>query len=752
VWKGLTALAILFLAAHLPSLPPSLEDIDSVNFALGVRHFDVAPHQPHPPGYPVYIALSKLSTAALRAAGVPAAEARGLALWGAVAGASMILLAAAFFRALGGDGGHAALSAVLLACAPLFWFTALRPLSDMVGLAAAFAALAPIATAIAAGDRDRPSGALLTLGAFLAGVAVGVRSQTFVLTFPLLGFALLRPRRGIRGATRLHAAAAFGAGVLLWAIPLVVVSGGPGAYLHAVRSQGVEDFSGVVMLWTHPTIRVAAYALLYTLVLPWRSPVLAAVVLVLAAFGSLLLLRRSPRMLLMLAIVFGPYAVFHLLFQETVTLRYSLPLLAPVVYLAVMTLSRLHRAAAVAGVAGLAAAGLTLSVPAGIAYGLEPAPVFRMLTDMRHIESAPVAIGMHRPVFTETRRIRLWAGPMHGELLPVPRDYEWLELTRTLRETPERPAWFVVDPRRTDLALIDPQGRSSRAYRWPFDAAVFVGGARPSDMDWHIYSRPGWFLEQGWALTPEIAGVTDRDGWGPHRRPSVGWVRRRAEEAHVIFGGRHLGAPTDPPAVVTALIDGRQILRLSVTPGFFLHTGVIPAGTLQGEGGYARLTVTAAAAKTSAVVPPVAIEQFNLQPPDTVMIGFAQGWHEPEYNPDTRQSWRWLSNRSSLWLQTGGNDVSLCLEGESPRKYYDSAPTIRVSAGDWELGRFSPEDDFEECVSVPPAALKASNGRVTIESSLTHVPAERDGVADRRRLGLRIYSARLAHPQRPVRR
>ena len=69
------------LAAHLPALPPTLEDLDSVNFALGVRHFDVAQHQPHPPGYPIFIALGKLGTAALSRAGIAApgrARSRGL--------------------------------------------------------------------------------------------------------------------------------------------------------------------------------------------------------------------------------------------------------------------------------------------------------------------------------------------------------------------------------------------------------------------------------------------------------------------------------------------------------------------------------------------------------------------------------------------------------------------------------------------------------------------------------------------------
>ena len=40
-------------------LPSTLEDIDSLNFALGLADFDPAKHQPHPPGYPIFIALAK---------------------------------------------------------------------------------------------------------------------------------------------------------------------------------------------------------------------------------------------------------------------------------------------------------------------------------------------------------------------------------------------------------------------------------------------------------------------------------------------------------------------------------------------------------------------------------------------------------------------------------------------------------------------------------------------------------------------
>src|SRR5436190_23665400 len=83
-------LGLAFLAPHVRALPHTLEDMDSINFALGVEKFDVSAHRPHPPGYPVYIALGKISTAVVgavvrswdrdhRAAG-------GLALLGLLAG------------------------------------------------------------------------------------------------------------------------------------------------------------------------------------------------------------------------------------------------------------------------------------------------------------------------------------------------------------------------------------------------------------------------------------------------------------------------------------------------------------------------------------------------------------------------------------------------------------------------------------------------------------------------------------------
>src|SRR5688572_27855743 len=95
------ALAVAYLAAHLPWLAPSLEDIDSINFALGLREFDPGAHQPHPPGYPVYIALGRMSLAVVERfwPALPPSTASALALsfWSAIAGALSLVFAAKVF-------------------------------------------------------------------------------------------------------------------------------------------------------------------------------------------------------------------------------------------------------------------------------------------------------------------------------------------------------------------------------------------------------------------------------------------------------------------------------------------------------------------------------------------------------------------------------------------------------------------------------------------------------------------------------
>src|SRR5262245_16817618 len=157
---------VMYVAPHIPFLAPSLEDIDSINFALGLRTFSPALHQPHPPGYPIYIALGHMSLAVVErvtAMTRVSAEAWSLALWSAIGGGACIVAAWFLFVAVtnrlptldarlaevgspksevAGQKSIVICATLLLAASPLFWLTGLRPMSDMPGLALAIGAQA----------------------------------------------------------------------------------------------------------------------------------------------------------------------------------------------------------------------------------------------------------------------------------------------------------------------------------------------------------------------------------------------------------------------------------------------------------------------------------------------------------------------------------------------------------------------------------------------------------------------------------
>ena len=84
---------------------PALDEWDSVQFALGVGDFDLWKHQPHPPGYPLYIAAGWVMHHALPL-DVPNALQLVSALGGGLFVACWFVLIARPFRDVHGVGLH----------------------------------------------------------------------------------------------------------------------------------------------------------------------------------------------------------------------------------------------------------------------------------------------------------------------------------------------------------------------------------------------------------------------------------------------------------------------------------------------------------------------------------------------------------------------------------------------------------------------------------------------------------------------
>jgi hypothetical protein len=748
-----SVLATAYLAVHLAFLAPSLEDIDSINFALGLRDFDVARHQPHPPGYPVYIGLGRASLAAITVASPALAPVRGealaLAFWSALAGAVAIGAIFILFRAVGGVSSTSTervslWATALLAVAPLFWISGSRPMSDLPGLAIASSTQALLLLAWRRRDLTGPA-------AFVAALAIGLRVQTIWLTLPLLAVVTLRHRQA--GATWLlsRVAVPLAAGVVVWAVPLVIATGGIEAYWRALGSQAGEDFAWVDMLWANPTPRRLAFALYETFVLPWGSIPLATTVLVMAAVGAAIVALVHHRALALMAAAFAPYALFHLLFQETPHVRYALPLLAPIVWLAAHGAVAAGRWAGPALAAALCVFAAWTALPAMVAYASEPHPAFRAIADMEAAAASerPDAVFAHYAV----RRPLQAQAPAGIRVVEPPSTNEWVDLVDYWRRGGAAAVWFLADPRRTDLAVVDPQARQNvRAYRWAPASRLELSGTRPLGVDWYRFHQPGWFAGEGWSLTPELGGMTRLAGNGVDRRPIDAYILRRPDAMVAIVGARHLGALHDGAVSLRLALDGRSVDEWTLDPKAGLNALRVlqlPAGSLdskervqgvQGEGSdaYARLTITARAALPGKPTPPVAIRQFDIQPASGLVHAFDEGWHEDEFENATGIRWRWSSGRSVIRI-IPPQAVSLTLRGESPLKYFAEPPTVRVKAGDRVIAERKLDADFLWQVPIADEDARASEGRIAIETHPVYLPGREEGTADDRQLGLRLF-------------
>jgi hypothetical protein len=755
VW--LAAAAVLYLGAHLPWLGDTLADIDAFNFALGVREFSPAKHQPHPPGSPLYVYLARASTAVLDSLrpeppGTPVVPQRnaaeGLSFWSAFGGAlSLFFLPYLFLRLAREDWRSEAArdtrvalgAAALTVSCPLFWFSSGRPLSDVPGLAAALGAQALV---LAAFERTRQPGrgaSSLAVAAFVTALIVGLRSQTMWLTIPLLLVVVTARWRTIARRDLAMAALAFAAGTLAWVVPLLAATGGLRGYLSVLAGQGAEDFGGVDMLYRNPTPHRLALGLLHTFVWPWLSAPLASVVLVLAGVGIVRAAWRMPRALLAGVIAFLPYGVFHLLFQETETTRYGLPLVPAVAWLASMGAAALAGRLALPLVLAVSASGVVLVWPASVDYHEGGSPASQLVTSLAResqVRAVEPVLAMHQRIELDTRRAFAWM--LEGRqarwtrLKSPPRDEVW-DVLRYWDGGGSAPVWFLANPARTDLALVDPASvREMGRFSWPFRAQSLAGNTRPNDVIWYELSDPGWYLHEGWALTPEIAGRSARLGKGPSQGGIDARVRRRAGAATLMIGGRNLGQPGQPPAHLEVSFDGRPVLAADVAPGFFTRLLSVPAGVLSGDAGYGTLRVAASGG------PPVAIEQFDVQDEGRVVFAFGPGWHEPEYSPVERRLWRWTSDRAALLIHHAGHPVEVQVSGDAGGRFYQPARTITLEAGGTVLGRAQARGPFA-IRAVVPAALLDAGGGVAVTTDSTFVPRERGESADPRRLGLRVY-------------
>jgi hypothetical protein len=305
-WVAAAGLAVgasrWVLRARLP------DDWDSIGFVRAVRDFDLARLQPHFPGYPVYVALTRVLDGALNnpldaatAVSALAAAATAIGIWRLAGGLS------------GVRAGWCALCLYAAASLPLLLGGA--ALSD--GTATAFAVLA--FTGLRA---RRPA---------LGGIAIALMVGTRLSYWPLGLSWLIFLRRGQRREV-LAALAGAALGTVGWLVPLASHVG-----LGALWKMGRTHALGHFTEWggsiaTQPSLALRASRFARDLFYDGFAPqpiafagaaLIAAAIVVLAVRAK----RPSRNALVEAALLCGPYALWVFFAQNVVAQpRHLLPL------------------------------------------------------------------------------------------------------------------------------------------------------------------------------------------------------------------------------------------------------------------------------------------------------------------------------------------------------------------------------------------------------------------------------------------
>ena len=219
--------------SRLPFVARLPYGLDSIQYVLGLLHYDVRLHQPHPPGYFLFVMAGRLANLVF---GDPN---RSFVALNVVFSALCVWVVFELgFEVFGRESGLAA--AVLFAVSPTVWFHGEVALSNMldcflVGI------LAILCWKTLQGQHR-----VSYLSAAILGLAGGVRPNTLAFMFPLFLFSIART-----GWRRI----ALSIAVLLvvvatWYFPMVHLSGGLTAYQTALRDHWLNsNWHGLTLEW-----------------------------------------------------------------------------------------------------------------------------------------------------------------------------------------------------------------------------------------------------------------------------------------------------------------------------------------------------------------------------------------------------------------------------------------------------------------------------------------------------------------------
>jgi hypothetical protein len=268
-------------------------DWDEALFMLGLRHFSVPSHHPHPPGFPLFIGTAKLFTF-LGFSDFHALQAISFL-------ASIAIVPAMLFlgRELRLAARTSLIAGVFLAIFPNVWFFGGTAFSDVPSMTLVIVAIALL-------FRGCRSDAAFIGGAIVLAIAAGYRPQNLTIGFAPAVIASLRglPRHWLRP---------FVAALLIAAVVVISygvaaqLSGGWTIYRDAVRAH--QKYITDVDSFRNPNRPPLLHLFDDFFIWPYRVPPINTVISLLVAVSVIASIARLRAPILAIAFAFGPFCV-----------------------------------------------------------------------------------------------------------------------------------------------------------------------------------------------------------------------------------------------------------------------------------------------------------------------------------------------------------------------------------------------------------------------------------------------------------
>ncbi|MGK2859222.1 MAG: ArnT family glycosyltransferase [Thermoanaerobaculia bacterium] len=291
---------VAFAAFHAWARAQTLWDWDEALFSLALRDFDIVRHNPHPPGFPLYVAMARAASFVVEG------EFEALQAVNVVAAALLVPLAFFVGREAGFGFTTSVGGAALLAAFPNVVLFGAGAFSDVPSLALTLASVGLLL-------RGRSSRLAFIAGMLLAGAASSIRLQNLMICAVPAAIALLPRWRAKRRDVVV--------GFVLAATVIVASYGGD-----AVATGSWESYAGAVAehagyiarvdSWRGPDRASLIEVAELVFVRPFRAASLPGIISTLALLALLDLLVNRNRPTAIVAATFLPMMLFGLLMLD----------------------------------------------------------------------------------------------------------------------------------------------------------------------------------------------------------------------------------------------------------------------------------------------------------------------------------------------------------------------------------------------------------------------------------------------------